>query len=151
MVFTGAMRYRACEAFDCAEVAGKCQFQGAPKDQVLDGAQTDRTALSGLVATTRIFQGEQVTANRFGGTVENTSLAIPDGMMAISVNLPDPARVAGCVNPGSAVAILVTSDKPHSTAPQRLIVARFQHIARASCRARGSIVLLIWVSAGIFK
>src|SRR3546814_6927863 len=99
----------AGETFDDAQAAGKFQFQGVPKDQVLDGAQTDLTALSGLVATTRIFQGEQVTANRFGGTVENTSLAIPDGMMSISVNLPDPARVAGFVNHASDVALFVTS------------------------------------------
>src|SRR3546814_331013 len=116
----------AGETFDVAQAAGKFQFQGVPKDQVLDGAQTDLTALSGLVATTRIFQGEQVTANRFGGTVENTSLAIPDGMMAISVNLTDPARVAGFVNPGSEVAIFVTSDKLPSPALSRLLLARVQ-------------------------
>src|SRR3546814_14918395 len=47
-------------------------------------------------------------------------------MMAISVNLTDPARVAGFVNPGSEVAIFVTSDKLPSPALSRLLLSRVQ-------------------------
>lgn len=110
------------ENFDDAAASGKLQLQDVPRDQVQDGAQTDLTGLSGLVATSRIFTGEQIVSARWGGTVENTSLAIPDGMMAISVNLTDPARVAGFVNPGSEVSIFLTSsDLPQPTFTQMLL------------------------------
>jgi pilus assembly protein CpaB len=39
-----------------------------------------------------------------------SALQIPDSNMAISVNLTDPARVAGFVNPGSQVAIFVSGN-----------------------------------------
>ena len=38
-------------------------------------------------------------------------LAIPKGKIAISINLSDPSRVAGFVNPGDQVAIFLTNDK----------------------------------------
>ncbi|MDT0201205.1 Flp pilus assembly protein CpaB [Nocardioides sp. AE5] len=109
------------EKFDDAVAAGKFQMTPVPRDQVLDGAQTDLEALSGQIAVTRIFQGEQLTANRWGGTVENTSLAIPDGMLAISVNLSDPARVAGFVSPGSEVAVFLTATTTGGPATQLLL------------------------------
>ena len=45
-----------------------------------------------------------------------SALQIPDGNMAISVNLTDPARVAGFVNPGSQVAIFLTGTDARSPA-----------------------------------
>ena len=44
-------------------------------------------------------------------------LGIPEGKMAISVNLTDPDRVAGFVNPGSEVAIFVTTGDSGATPP----------------------------------
>lgn len=114
------------ETFDEAADAGKFAMVEVPRDQVLDGAQTDLQTLSGLLATTRIFPGEQVTANRWGGTVENTSLAIPEGMMAISVNLSDPARVAGFVNPGSEVSVFLTSTQLPNSPFTRILLPRVQ-------------------------
>ncbi len=103
------------ETFDDAAAAGKFEPVEVPKDQVLDGAQTSLQGLSGLRATTRIYAGEQVTSNKFGGvdtSIQNESLAIPEGKMAISVNLTDPARVAGFVTPGSEVTLFVTTLDP---------------------------------------
>ena len=37
-------------------------------------------------------------------------LTIPDGKMAISVQLTDPARVAGFVSPGAEVAVFVSAE-----------------------------------------
>lgn len=99
------------ETFDDAAAAGKFAPVEVPKDQVLDGAQTNLQGLSGLRATTKIFAGEQITSNKFGGmdtSIQNQNLAIPKGKMAISVNLTDPARVAGFVTPGSEVTLFVT-------------------------------------------
>ncbi|MET1059031.1 MAG: Flp pilus assembly protein CpaB [Nocardioides sp.] len=101
----------AGESFDAATQASKFQLESVARDQVLDGSQTDLTSLRGLVATQAIYPGEQIIAAKWSGQVEApTSLAIPKGMMAISVNLTDPARVAGFVNPGSEVSIFMTGD-----------------------------------------
>ena len=106
------------EAFDDAVTAGKIKEVEVPKDQILAGAQNDSEALSGLRATTRIFAGEQITSNKFGGgVVESETLAIPEGMMAISINLTDPARVAGFVNPGSEVTLFVTKVDKNTQLP----------------------------------
>ncbi|WP_067438128.1 Flp pilus assembly protein CpaB [Nocardioides jensenii] len=114
------------ETFEDAAAAGKMEPQDVPKDQVLEGAQSDLTGLTGLKATSRILTGEQIVSGRWGGTVENTSLAIPDGMMAISVNLTDPARVAGFVSPGSEVSVFLTSSEMPQPAFTRMLLPRVQ-------------------------
>ena len=96
------------ESFD--EAASKFALEEVPKDSVIDGAQTSLEGLEGLVALTPIYDGEQIISAKWGGSVDVTSsvLDIPEGKVAASVNLSDPARVAGFVNPGSEVAILVS-------------------------------------------
>ena len=98
------------ESFD--DAASKFKLSEVPKDSVLTGAQTTLDGLEGLVALTPIYSGEQVISAKWGGSVDITSsvLAIPEDKMAASVNLTDPARVAGFVNPGSQVAIIVSVD-----------------------------------------
>jgi len=97
------------EAFDEAAVS-KFELREVPKDTLLAGAQTNLEDLKGLVALQPIYAGEQVISAKWGGSVDITSsvLAIPDDKVAASVNLSDPARVAGFVNPGSEVAILIS-------------------------------------------
>ncbi|MCW2793275.1 MAG: hypothetical protein JWO76_2373 [Nocardioides sp.] len=98
----------AGETLDAAAAAGKVQLQPVPRGQLLAGAQTAADGLAGLVALTRIYPGEQIIADKFGGLAEAASpLQIPKGRLAISVNLTDPARVAGFVNPGSQIAVFV--------------------------------------------
>ena len=97
------------EKFDDAARESKFQLQTVPRTELLNGYQTDLTALSGTVATQTVYPGEQVIKQTWGDTAEVTSaLAIPKDMMAISVNLSDPGRVSGFVNPGSEVAVFVT-------------------------------------------
>lgn len=83
----------------------KLKIEQVPANQVLDGALRSTDALEGLVATQRIYPKEQIIAGKFGGVASGPTLAIPKGMQAISVELTDPGRVAGFVNPGSEVAI----------------------------------------------
>lgn len=92
------------------EASGKFAKRELPKDAVLSNAQTSLDSLEGLVALTPIYAGEQIIAEKWGGSVDVTSsvLAIPNRKVAASVNLTDPARVAGFVNPGSTVAILIS-------------------------------------------
>jgi pilus assembly protein CpaB len=102
------------ETFDSALAAGKISLQEIPKN-VLDlntGYQTSVDALKGKIAAVPIFPGQVIVTNQFGDTVQATtsSLAIPKGMIAISVNLTDPDRVAGNIENGANVAIFVTGE-----------------------------------------
>lgn len=99
------------------DASGKFEMRPVPRDQLLDGYQTSLEALDGLVAITPIYAGEQVVARKWGGSADVTSsvLAIPKGRVAASVQLSDPARVAGFVNPGSEVAILLAVDEGRYT------------------------------------
>lgn len=103
------------ETFAAATQAGKFEKKAVPANSVLTGAQDDLQSLDGEVALTTIYAGEQVVAAKWGGStdVDVTSkvIAIPKGKMAVTVNLTDPQRVAGFVQPGSQVAIFVSVDQ----------------------------------------
>src|SRR4051794_31473580 len=100
----------AGESYDQALSAGKIAPGDVPRDQMNTGYQTSTTNLKGKVAAVPIFAGQQIIESQFGNSVQAASspLAIPKGMIAISVNLTDPDRVAGNIQNGSNVAIFVT-------------------------------------------
>ena len=100
----------AGESYDQALSAGKIAPGDVPRDQLNTGYQTSTTNLKGKVAAVPIFAGQQIIESQFGNSVQATSssLTIPKGMIAISVNLTDPDRVAGNIQNGSNVAIFVT-------------------------------------------
>jgi pilus assembly protein CpaB len=103
------------ESLEDAQAAGKLALQAVANDQLLDGYQENTESLAGTVALAPIYPGEQIIAAKFGATaVAQSSLQIPDGKLAVSVNLTDPARVAGFVNPGSEVSIFLSSTDPSS-------------------------------------
>jgi pilus assembly protein CpaB len=100
------------EAANDAYSTGKIALKAVPQAQVLPGATADGAAFNDLTVLTAIYPGEQLIPDKFGGAADveaEASLPIPKGNMAISVNLTDTARVAGFVNPGSEVAIFLTS------------------------------------------
>lgn len=103
------------ESIEDAAAAGKIALDAVPANEVLPDALASTSTLTGKVAVTRLFPGEQVIESKFGGAAENTSLPIKKGEMAISVNLTDPARVAGFVSPGSEVSIFLTGTLELST------------------------------------
>jgi pilus assembly protein CpaB len=100
----------AGESYDTALSQGKISLQPVPKSQLNDGYETATTALKGKIAAVPIFVGQQIIATQFSNSVQEapSSLPIPKGMIAISVNLTDPDRVAGNIQNGSNVAIFVT-------------------------------------------
>lgn len=99
------------------EASGKFELRPVPRNQLLANHQTSLDGLDGLVALDPIYAGEQIVSQKWGGSADITStvLAIPKGKVAASVQLSDPARVAGFVNPGSEVAILVGVDEGRYT------------------------------------
>jgi pilus assembly protein CpaB len=110
-VLTVSAPITAGESYDDALAAGKIAASAVARSQLLANVQSSPDALKGTVALQNLFVGEQVVADKFGNNVAEavSPLGIPEGKMAISVNLTDPDRVAGFVNPGSEVAIFVTS------------------------------------------
>jgi pilus assembly protein CpaB len=108
-VLTASQPIATGESYEDALTAGKIGFTGVARSQLLANVQTNTDALKGTVALQNIFPGEQIVADKFGAQADAASpLGIPEGKMAISVNLTDPDRVAGFVNPGSEVAIFIT-------------------------------------------
>jgi pilus assembly protein CpaB len=76
--------------------------KGAPDGAL--GKVTD--ANSSLLALSDIQAGEFVTSARFGVTPVGTkAIEVPGGMVAVSVELSDPARVGTFVTPGTHIAI----------------------------------------------
>jgi pilus assembly protein CpaB len=74
------------------------------------GALTKIDVATGkLVALTDIAQGEFVVASRFGTTpLGQKAIQVPNGQVAISVSLSDPAQVGTFVTPGSRIVIYDT-------------------------------------------
>ena len=110
-VLTASQGIAAGESYDDALAAGKIVPRGVPRSQLLANVQSSADALKGYVALQAILPGEQIVADKFGANAAEVSspLGIPEKSMAISINLTDPDRVAGFVNPGSEVAIFVTT------------------------------------------
>ena len=110
-----------------AAAAGKLARQAVPQGQVLPGALVTTEGVDQQLALTVIYPGEQIVPQK-------PRLQIPDqGDMAMSINLTDPARVAGFVNPGSEVAIFIngsdaTTGQPYS----RVLLTRVKVIAVGS-------------------
>jgi pilus assembly protein CpaB len=93
-----------------AQASGKLEIREVTRTSVADDALSSATSIQDLVALGTIHPGEQILAAKFGQPSGVSSLSIPDDKLAVSVELSDPARVAGFVTPGSRVAIFVSSD-----------------------------------------
>ncbi|SFC06131.1 pilus assembly protein CpaB [Nocardioides terrae] len=107
-VLVAAQPIEAGEKIDEASSAGKIVKKAVTNSSLVPGYQVDLSTLTGKVALTPIYPDEQIIGSKFGDTAAPTSsLRIPDDKIAISVNLTDPARVAGFVDPGSKVAIFL--------------------------------------------
>lgn len=118
------------ETVAAAQAAGKIQLGSVAEGQQLPGALTDLSPINGQVATTTIYPGEQIVAAKFSATSSGTSLTIPKGKLAISVNLTDPARVAGFVNPGNSVAVFMQGSGLGNAGPfSRLLLPKVEVIA----------------------
>lgn len=107
-VLRATVQIEAGETIADAAANGKLALQPIVKSDLLPTYQTNTDALTDQVALVTIYPGEQIIPEKFGTTaVVSTGLQIPEGGLAISVNLTDPARVAGFVNPNSEVAIFL--------------------------------------------
>jgi len=72
-------------------------------------ALSDISAIAAQVALSPIALGEPILVGQFGAPGQTNALPIPDGKLAVSLQLDDPARVAGFVVPSSNVAVFLTT------------------------------------------
>jgi pilus assembly protein CpaB len=117
------------ETMAAAQAAGKIQLGKVPRAQVLVGAVNSVTGLENSVALSTIYPNEQIVTAKFGSAGDQDTLNIPDGNIAISVNLTDTGRVAGFVNPGASVAVFVNTTSDGAGATTRLLLPKVQVIA----------------------
>ena len=98
------------ETVASAQAAGKIELSTVGQGEQLPSALTSLDAINGMIAQTNIYPGEQIVSSKFGtNAASSNALTIPKGLIAISINLADTARVAGFVNPGDKVAIFMNS------------------------------------------
>ena len=108
-VLEATVPIEAGESIEDAAANGKVVLGEVAQTDLLSTAQTSIEPLAGLVALTTIYPGEQIITEKFGEKAAAPSpLQIPKGNVAISINLADPQRVAGFVNPGSEISIFFT-------------------------------------------
>lgn len=108
------------ESANSAYETGKIDIQRVPQAQVLTGATADGTAFTDQYALTTMYPGEQLIPEKFGGADEveaETTLPIPEGMVAISVSLSDTARVGPFIRPGAKVGVFLTGTLPPQNVP----------------------------------
>jgi pilus assembly protein CpaB len=98
--------------YDDALASGQIAQSSVPANQLNTDAVSSAEQLKGKIVSVPIFAGQQIVPGQFGNSVESvaSALPIPKGMIAISVNLTDPDRVAGNIQNGSQVAIFVTGE-----------------------------------------
>lgn len=102
-----------------AEDLGAFELRRFTRDSV-EGLPALRTIsqIRDLVAVAPIAVGSPILATQFGSPGESAVLPIPGGKLAVSLQLDDPQRVAGFVEPGSNVVVFFTSATPGSDGGQ---------------------------------
>ncbi|MEI8080913.1 MAG: Flp pilus assembly protein CpaB [Actinomycetes bacterium] len=81
-----------------------------PANMVPEKAITNLAEVAQLKTTVTIFKGQILIARQFASTNATGGLPIPPGTNAVSIELSDPARVAGFVQPGSQVVVYSGTD-----------------------------------------
>lgn len=129
----------AGETVAAAQAEGKFVTGTISSQDRLPGALAGLEPLEGKVALTAMYAGEQVVEGKFGEMGSEAELPIPAGKLAISINLDDPARVAGFLDPGDKVAVLMSGTDPEGGAWTRLLLRNVQIIGIGSTSATSQV------------
>lgn len=111
-----------------AEQAGAFELREIPRDAAATGALSDTAPIASLYSLTALPTGVPVLSSQWGEQGNTSSLPIPGNRIGVSLQLGDPQRVAGFVQPGSEVAVFATiaGDNGQST---RLLLPRVTVLA----------------------
>ena len=100
---------------------------------VVDGALGDLEPIASQVALSTIYPGEQILLNKFGEEAEASSVfaAMPEGTLAVPVQLAEANKINTFVRPGQDVAVFVTMDGEAAAGQpfSRLLLARVKVLA----------------------
>jgi len=121
--------------------AGSVELRTLPAASVPPGALSDLTPVLDQVTITSVFPGQVLLAPMFGTERQaSRGLALPEGTMAVAVQLGDPQRVAGFVRPGSEVAVFVTTaaTATESQTSTSLLLERVPVVAVGTATAEGA-------------
>ena len=119
-VLKAVAKIKPGETLADAQAAGKIQLGSVPKSQVLPGAVNSTTGLDKAGGARRpIYPGADHQRQVRRRPATSRPSTIPDGEIAISVNLSDTGRVAGFVSPGAKVAIFLTTTRTTQSLPRR--------------------------------
>lgn len=92
--------------------AGAFEKKSIPDAAVTNGALSDLSPITGEIALSTIYPGQQIIAAQFGKPGTVNSLILPDdGTQAATFTFSDSQRVAGFVQPGSTVAVYLSTSK----------------------------------------
>ncbi|MCA1824813.1 MAG: Flp pilus assembly protein CpaB [Mycobacteriales bacterium] len=88
---------------------GDFELRELPRAAVAASALSDIEPVKDQVAISDIFAGEQILSVKFAAVGSSTGpLSVPAGKIAVAVQVGDPERVAGFVQPGAFVAVFAT-------------------------------------------
>ena len=109
---------------------------------VVDGALGDLEPIANQVALSTIYPGEQILLSKFGEQAEASTVfaAMPEGTLAVPVQLAEANKIDSFVLPGQEVAVFVTmgGDGPAGQPFSRLILARVKVLAVDTITAQGA-------------
>ena len=92
-----------------AQADGAFQLVTVAEGSLAPGALADTSEVTDLVMLATLYPGEQLLRAKIGTPQDTERLSIPEGMLGLSFQLSDPARVADFVAPGSEIAVFVTT------------------------------------------
>ena len=88
-------------AVDAAMEAGSFVMSEVPASAAIPDALSDITPIADKVALSTIYAGEQIIERKFGEPGQVSTLPIPPDMVALTIQLADPAKVANFLAPAS--------------------------------------------------
>ena len=112
---------------DTASQQGLIERFEVPGKVAPEGAITSLQEISGRVAAVQIFKEEIIVGQRFiapGAAVKGV-LPIPEGRHAISVQVASPPGVAGFIQPGDRISLILHIARQGNTAATSGSIARY--------------------------
>lgn len=132
-VLTASQEIAPGESLADALENGKVQLTNVARAQLLEGASEDSEPLRDKVALTTIYAGEQLIPAKFGAVEDVKAAAvlpIPEGKLAISIEVEDDARVGEFIRAGAQVAVILTRPKgSNSPIDSRVLLERVTVLA----------------------
>lgn len=114
-VLTAIKKIEPGESVENALENGKIELTSVTRNNALEGATNESEPFQNKVALTTIYPGEQLVPVKFGGAFDveaSATLPIPEGKIAISIQVSDDGRVGKFLSPGADIAVIFTDLLP---------------------------------------